>query len=306
MWMPGIFSSCRMLPITSCTRDVGADGELAHAVAVLVGVAIAPELVLQLAVGAVRLLQAAVSHRDGQRLVAQVAVFFAEVIAHHAIDHEGAVHALGRGEGLAAGQVAPLVRADDAAGLEPFEFAARSGPRCRCRRDWWRGSRAPRWPCCHTCVLMRSTSSKSARMPSSMIRRSMFTMWAWRILRRFTTSVICMRVRSSLACAFTAKMLTWLVSMSSRTARGMSPSGPRRQVFQHPGVVAQARRSSSLRQRRARSREHARSVISVTFSSGWMRRQRHRVARARDQCGVERRRATAWSSLMACPAPLAG
>ena len=40
-------------------------------------------------------------------------------------------------------------------------------------------------------------SWKSARMPSSMICFSIFTMWAWRILRRFTTSVICMRVRSS-------------------------------------------------------------------------------------------------------------
>ena len=78
---------------------------------------------------------------------------------------------------------------------------------------------------CQTCVLMRSTSSKSARMPSSMMRRSMFTMCAWRILRRLTTSVICMRVRNSLGCAFTAKMLTSLVSMSSRISAGMSVSG---------------------------------------------------------------------------------
>jgi hypothetical protein len=30
-------------------------------------------------------------------------------------------------------------------------------------------------------------------MPSSMICLVMLTMWAWRILRRLTTSVICMR-----------------------------------------------------------------------------------------------------------------
>ena len=50
----------------------------------------------------------------------QVAVLGAEIIAHHAIDHERAVHFAGGGEDFAAGQIAPLVRADDAAGLEPL------------------------------------------------------------------------------------------------------------------------------------------------------------------------------------------
>src|ERR1035441_7986148 len=65
--------------------DVGADGEFAHAVAVLVGMTVAPELGFQLLVGAAGFPQAAVHHLDGQRSVAQVAVFLAEVIAHHAI-----------------------------------------------------------------------------------------------------------------------------------------------------------------------------------------------------------------------------
>jgi len=77
----------------------------------------------------------------------------------------------------------------------------------------------------NTCWLIRSTSSKFARMPSSMMRRSIFTMCACRIWRRFTTSVICMRVRSSFCCAFTAKMLTWLVSISPSTSAGMFASG---------------------------------------------------------------------------------
>jgi hypothetical protein len=85
----------------------------------LVGMAVIPEFASS-AVGAVGFAQAAVFHADGERRGAQVAVLFAEVIAHHAIDHEGAVDALGGGESLAARQIAPLVRADDAAGLEPL------------------------------------------------------------------------------------------------------------------------------------------------------------------------------------------
>ena len=69
-----------------------------------------------------RLAQAVAADLDGQRRLAQIAVFFAEIIAHHAIDHERSIHALGRGESFAAGQIAPFVRADDAAGLEPFEL----------------------------------------------------------------------------------------------------------------------------------------------------------------------------------------
>jgi hypothetical protein len=76
-----------------------------------------------------------------------------------------------------------------------------------------------------TFKLMRSTSRKSARMPSHMICLVMLTMCAWRICRRVTTSVICMRERSSWACAWAAKMLTWLLSRSSITGRGISASG---------------------------------------------------------------------------------
>src|ERR1035437_10144527 len=86
--------------------DVGADGEFAHAVAVLVGMTVAPELGFEFLVGAVGFPQAAVHDLDGQRSVAQDAVLLAEVIAHYAIDHEAAVDAFRGSEGLPAGQIA--------------------------------------------------------------------------------------------------------------------------------------------------------------------------------------------------------
>ena len=50
-----------------------------------------------------------------------------------------------------------------------------------------------------TFVLSRSTLWKSARMPSSIIWRLMLTMWPWRIFRRLTMSVSCMRERELVA-----------------------------------------------------------------------------------------------------------
>src|ERR1039457_3934831 len=58
--------------------DVGADGELAHAVAVLVGMAVAPELGFEFLIVAAGFAQAAFRHFDGQRILAQVAVLLAE------------------------------------------------------------------------------------------------------------------------------------------------------------------------------------------------------------------------------------
>src|SRR4029079_2412746 len=45
-------------------RDVGADGELAHAIAVLVGVAVLPEFIPQFTILGVGFYQAVVAHRD--------------------------------------------------------------------------------------------------------------------------------------------------------------------------------------------------------------------------------------------------
>src|SRR5260370_41472038 len=57
---------------------------------------------------------------DGERGALEVAVLGAEVIAHNAVDHEGAVHFARCGEDLATGEIAPFVDADDAAGLDPL------------------------------------------------------------------------------------------------------------------------------------------------------------------------------------------
>ncbi len=129
-----------------------------------------------------------------------------------------------------------------------------------------------------TLVLMRSTFRKSARMPSSMICWSILTMWAWRILRRFTTSVICIRDRSSLACACTAKMLTSLVSRSSTISRGRSLSG-RGELLQNPCFVRSAEIFQFVNE--ARSDFTGRVIRDdVTFSPGWMRRHTLTALRA--------------------------
>ena len=57
---------------------------------------------------------------DGERRGGEQAVARAEPVADDAIDDEGAVDFAGRGEALAAGQVAPFFRRDDAGGLEPL------------------------------------------------------------------------------------------------------------------------------------------------------------------------------------------
>ena len=109
-------------------------------------------------------------------------------------------------------------------------------------------------------------------MPWHMISGVMLTMCAWRMWRRLTTSVICMRECSSLGCTCTAKIDTWLVSMSASTAAGMSVSGrgarsSRMNAFHaHP-------RSASCAASAAAMGSVTRSVMSVTFSSGAMRRQ---------------------------------
>src|SRR5205085_1712845 len=75
------------------------------------------------------------------------------------------------------------------------------------------------------------------------ICRLMFTICAWRILRRFTTSVIWMRDRNSLVCACTAKIETWLFSRSTTISRGKSISPekwgnlPGGEIFTSPGEV---------------------------------------------------------------------
>src|SRR4051794_16647967 len=90
--------------------DVGTDGELAHAIAVLVGMTVVPELLFEHLVAAVRFDEAAVADDDSQRRLAKIAIALAQIVADHAIDHEGAIDALGCGEGLTSRKIAPFVR----------------------------------------------------------------------------------------------------------------------------------------------------------------------------------------------------
>src|SRR6202789_737615 len=102
--------------------DIGADGELADAVGVFVGVGIGPEVALQGFVFAGDASDAVAFDVDGEWLGAEDAVASAEEVADYAVDDEDAVDFAGRGEALAAGKVAPLFGADDAGGFEPAVF----------------------------------------------------------------------------------------------------------------------------------------------------------------------------------------
>src|SRR5450755_113563 len=111
--------------------NIGADGELAHAVAVLVSVRVAPEFVFERAIGAVRFRKPIALNADGERLALKVAVLGAEIIADHAIDHEGSVYFAGGGKDFSARQVAPGILTDDAAGLEPLVIGVHLGGNVR-------------------------------------------------------------------------------------------------------------------------------------------------------------------------------
>ena len=80
----------------------------------------------------------------------------------------------------------------------------------------------------------------------------MLTMCAWRIWRRLTMSVICMREPSSFACACAAKMLTCARSRSARIGRRQRDERPRRESLQHEGVVRRADGLDFVHQRGAR------------------------------------------------------
>ena len=59
-------------------------------------------------------------NREWVRL--QITKSFAQVVTDHAVHNKHAISVHWRGENFAAGQIAPLVTCNDAAGFEPFEF----------------------------------------------------------------------------------------------------------------------------------------------------------------------------------------
>ena len=85
-------------------------------------------------------------------------------------------------------------------------------------------------------------------------------------------SVISMRDFSSLRCTLTAKMLTWLVSMSSAISWAGRSAGASATSSSTNALNGEPTFTNSCAMLAAMSR-HALSVMTVTFSAGWMRRQ---------------------------------
>src|SRR5438093_5653403 len=99
--------------------DVGADGKLTHAIAVFIGVTVAPESLLQLAIFRTCLGETIAFYRDRQRMFPQIAERRAQPVADDSVDNECSIYFARRGEHFSARKVAPFVRADNAAGLDP-------------------------------------------------------------------------------------------------------------------------------------------------------------------------------------------
>ena len=83
--------------------QVGADGELAHAVGVFVGVRIGPEILFELLIHARTADDPVARDLDGQRRCRQQPVACAEPVAHHTINHKCAVHVAWGSKTLASG-----------------------------------------------------------------------------------------------------------------------------------------------------------------------------------------------------------
>ena len=126
--------------------DVGADGELADAIASSRRCACSVQNA-----SSSSLLSSAPRPAGSSRsrtvsgVVLEAAEPLAQIVADDAVDDEGAVDFAGRREDLAAGQVAPLVRTDQAARLDPaiVGIERRRGSRCP-PPSWRESSRADR------------------------------------------------------------------------------------------------------------------------------------------------------------------
>src|SRR5579871_218596 len=94
--------------------DICADREFANAITVGVGVRVVPEIIFEFAVLGMRFREAIAFHANRERRSFQIAEFCAEIITYYAIDHEGSVYFAWSGEDLAARQVAPFFRRDNA------------------------------------------------------------------------------------------------------------------------------------------------------------------------------------------------
>jgi hypothetical protein len=103
--------------------QIGAEGELADAVAVLIGVAIIPEIFFQVLAVAINGSQTGIFDRESHRRGLQVAVFAVEVVTGAGIADKSAIDGGGSRENLAGGKIGPVARADEAAGFDPVKMA---------------------------------------------------------------------------------------------------------------------------------------------------------------------------------------
>src|ERR1700688_3574117 len=107
--------------------QVGAEGQLADAVAVFVGVAIVPEFLVEILALAFDLPQTRALDFEDQRGALQISVLTVEVIASAGIADEGAVHSGRSREHFTSGKIGPVARTDESAGLDPIEAAIEMG-----------------------------------------------------------------------------------------------------------------------------------------------------------------------------------
>ena len=119
--------------------------------------------------------QAISLHPNGQRIFAQTAKLGAKPIADDAINHKCSIDLARSSENFSARQISPFVRTDNAAGLQPVIIRIQIRDQIGSRRVLARTCFARR-TMSTTLMLMRSTLRKSARIPSSMIWRLIFTM----------------------------------------------------------------------------------------------------------------------------------
>src|ERR1700730_12269082 len=108
--------------------QICAERQFADAVTVLVGVAIFPELLLEILARAFGVDEASFLDLQNQRRGLQVAILAIEMVAGGGVAYESAIDRSGRGKNFARGKIGPVSRADQSAGFYPIE----TGIKMRC------------------------------------------------------------------------------------------------------------------------------------------------------------------------------
>src|ERR1700686_4991025 len=101
--------------------QICSEGQLPDAVAVLIGVAIFPKLLLQILARALGVNEAGFLDLQNQRRGLQVSVLAVEMVAGRGVAHKSAIDGRWRGKNLARRKIGPISRADKSAGFYPIE-----------------------------------------------------------------------------------------------------------------------------------------------------------------------------------------